>query len=104
MNLSLLGSYTQEKGPAEILLSVIGNKADLESQRQVQTDIAQEYAASMNASFFEASAKDDINVSTIFIDISMCEMVGLMLSFRSKKVTPSCIDSSTEVTACCTTG
>ena len=60
-------------------MAVVGNKSDLESQRQIQTAVAQEYAENMHASFIEASAKEDINVSTIFIDISMGSMKIILI-------------------------
>eukprot|EP00698_Gefionella_okellyi_P016848 TRINITY_DN4858_c0_g1_i1.p1 TRINITY_DN4858_c0_g1~~TRINITY_DN4858_c0_g1_i1.p1 ORF type:complete len:203 (+),score=36.55 TRINITY_DN4858_c0_g1_i1:86-694(+) len=60
----------REKGPENIIMTVVGNKSDLESQRQVSSAQAKEYADSNNAMFFETSAKEDTNVSAVFTEIS----------------------------------
>jgi GTPase SAR1 family protein len=84
-------SSVQEKGPADIVIAIVGNKADLFAQRQVrvwhelilewfvsdpktcpQVDAkkARDFAASINALFFETSAKEDTNVQSLFIEVS----------------------------------
>ena len=47
-----------------------GNKSDLEEARQVRREEAEEYAASIGASFMETSAKDKTNVDELFANIS----------------------------------
>jgi GTPase SAR1 family protein len=42
-----------------MVLSIVGNKIDLESQRQVTEDEAQQYASSIGGSYFESSAVKD---------------------------------------------
>jgi hypothetical protein len=42
-----------------MVLSIVGNKTDLEPQRQVTKDEAQHYAASIGGSYFESSAVND---------------------------------------------
>mmetsp|Transcript_73247 Transcript_73247/g.116757 ORF Transcript_73247/g.116757 Transcript_73247/m.116757 type:complete len:202 (+) Transcript_73247:47-652(+) len=49
---------------------VVGNKADLESQRQVNEQQAHQYAQSVNASFIETSAKTAANVDKSFLIIA----------------------------------
>ena len=36
-----------EKAPAKIIITLVGNKIDLEDQRQVERSIAEEYAQSV---------------------------------------------------------
>ncbi len=52
--------------PTEFIKVLIGNKTDLEKDRQVPTLEAREYATQQNLIFLETSAKDDVNVSKIF--------------------------------------
>ena len=45
-----------DKAPANIVLTLVGNKIDLES-RQVTREQAEEYAKSLGLRYFEVSAK-----------------------------------------------
>ena len=49
---------------------LVGNKADLEEKRMVQTDTAKEYAASSDINFLETSAKEKMNVERSFMKIA----------------------------------
>lgn len=49
---------------------VVGNKADNEQNRQIKKEDGMKYAASIKADFIESSAKKDLNVTTIFENIS----------------------------------
>jgi Ras-related protein Rab-21 len=49
----------QRNVPEPMVLSIVGNKIDLESQRQVTKDEAHQYAASIGGSYFESSAVKD---------------------------------------------
>lgn len=57
-------------GP-QVPVVLVGNKCDLESHRQVTTKCAEETAEqSMNGCiFYEASAKFDINVKDVFLEL-----------------------------------
>jgi len=58
-------------GPPNIVIAVCGNKYDLAEQyRQVDVDVARKYSESINATFYEASAKEAINVQVIFHDLA----------------------------------
>ncbi|KJE97255.1 Rab31 protein, variant [Capsaspora owczarzaki ATCC 30864] len=57
-------------GPSNIILAIAGNKSDLESQRQVSSDEAKEYADSIDALFVETSALTADNVSYLFEALS----------------------------------
>merc|ERR1712007_4710 len=48
---------------------LIGNKCDLESERQVSTEEAKKKAAELGLTFVETSAKDATNVETAFTSL-----------------------------------
>ncbi|KAK6104557.1 Ras family protein [Brugia pahangi] len=50
----------------DVYLMIIGNKMDLERNRNVNTDEAIGYAKSIGAKYFETSAKDNIGVTQVF--------------------------------------
>jgi GTPase SAR1 family protein len=52
----------------QIRIVVVGNKADLEDRRAVRRDVAQEWASSIGAPYFETSAKHGSNVSEAFVE------------------------------------
>ena len=56
----------QRHGPANIVLVVAGNKADLEEKRVVSKTKAKAYADSINAIFVETSAKTGQSVGDAF--------------------------------------
>mmetsp|Transcript_8111 Transcript_8111/g.12109 ORF Transcript_8111/g.12109 Transcript_8111/m.12109 type:complete len:200 (+) Transcript_8111:96-695(+) len=58
------------QGPHEIAIAVAGNKADLEDQREVESAAASAYAQEIGAMYLETSAKDDLNVHDIFVQLS----------------------------------
>ncbi|AWP05793.1 putative ras-related protein Rab-3D-like isoform 3 [Scophthalmus maximus] len=61
---------------AQVVL--VGNKLDLEEDRQVQTEDAQRLATELGFQFFEASAKDNVNVKQVFeqlVDV-ICEKMN----------------------------
>eukprot|EP01038_Epipyxis_sp_PR26KG_P008570 gene8570-11580_t len=60
----------KSKGPKDIALAIAGNKADLEYEREVDKAMAQAYAEEIGAMYVETSAKDDLNVQDIFVQLS----------------------------------
>merc|ERR1712194_192410 len=58
------------QGPQEIAIAVAGNKADLEDQREIESAAAAAYAQEIGAMYLETSAKDDLNVHDIFVQLS----------------------------------
>lgn len=58
------------KAPSDIVLAVAGNKSDLDGQRAVATEEAREYSNSIDAIYFETSARTAHNVLLLFEDIS----------------------------------
>ena len=57
-------------GPRDIVTLIVGNKLDLEDQREVSTELAGSYAREIGALFIETSSKTDRNVSKAFISLS----------------------------------
>lgn len=52
-----------------LVIILVGNKTDLESDRDVSTEDAKEYAQKENLFFIETSALDSTNVETAFLNI-----------------------------------
>jgi hypothetical protein len=68
-----------------MVLSVVGNKTDLESQRQVTTDEALQYATSIGGTYFESSALHDEGdiLFTVTITGRLCRQQHFELSLTS---------------------
>ncbi|KAF4046754.1 Ras family [Phytophthora infestans] len=60
----------KQLGPDNIVIAIAGNKSDLEEKREVPASQARAYAGEIGALFIETSAKEDTNVSDLFIQIS----------------------------------
>ena len=58
-------------GPENVLLTIVGNKSDLDQERTVLQEDAQAYAESIGAVYLEASAKTGENVLQIFESIAL---------------------------------
>jgi len=56
----------QDKDADYVPIVLVGNKCDMEERREVTTMEGSELAKSMNARFFEASAKNRLNVDEAF--------------------------------------
>lgn len=54
----------------EVVLVIVGNKTDLEKDRNVSTQEAEEYASSVGARYFETSAKLNEGIEDVFLDLS----------------------------------
>ncbi|CAD8197088.1 unnamed protein product [Paramecium octaurelia] len=59
----------EERGD-EVLIYILGNKIDLENERQVSTKQAEDKAKELGAQFQEVSAKSAINVAEFFKKLS----------------------------------
>lgn len=57
-------------GPPDILIAIVGNKSDLSGNRKVSFNQAKAYADEINALCIETSAKTNININELFINIS----------------------------------
>ncbi len=60
----------KEENDENVKLILVGNKSDLENEREVHITEGQELADNFSISFFEISAKDNIGVKEIFLDIA----------------------------------
>ncbi|KAK4337405.1 hypothetical protein RND71_043352 [Anisodus tanguticus] len=60
----------KRQAPADIVIALAGNKADLNGKQVVETDVAQAYADENGLIFMETSAKTGTNVNDIFFAIA----------------------------------
>lgn len=58
----------QSNGPNDVILAVCGNKSDLNA-RQVPREDAEAFAEKVGAFYIETSARDAINVDTLFLEV-----------------------------------
>ena len=54
----------------DVMLILVGNKADMDATRQVTTEQGKAYAEEMNLGFYETSAKTGANIKTMFNDLA----------------------------------
>ena len=52
-----------------VLRVIVGNKKDLEDKRQVSEEVAKSFAEKNGIKFMEVSAKNNINIEELFLDI-----------------------------------
>lgn len=60
----------QRQASPNIIIALAGNKCDLASQRQVESEEAEAYATEAGLLFAETSAKDNIGVTELFHEIA----------------------------------
>ena len=60
----------QKVNDTDVNKILVGNKCDLEAERQVSTEEGEQRAAEFKIPFLEASAKDNINVTEAFMTIT----------------------------------
>jgi len=60
----------QQSADAQVSRILIGNKCDMEDERQVSRQDGEQLAAMLGIQFFETSAKDDLNVEEAFVTIA----------------------------------
>ncbi|XP_014287130.1 ras-related protein Rab-21 isoform X3 [Halyomorpha halys] len=65
-----------------LVLCVVGNKTDLESQRKVTREEAEQYATSIAATYFESSALNDSGIEDVFL----CCASGMITLSQDKLV------------------
>ena len=59
-----------EKAPANIIITLVGNKVDLEESREVKKEVAEEYARSVGLQYREVSAKENTNIVETFTELA----------------------------------
>lgn len=60
----------QKRGDANVVIAIAGNKRDMEAKRKVETEEAAQYAKEQNLVFLETSAKENVNVRELFLQIA----------------------------------
>ena len=60
----------QRRGDPNVVIALAGNKADLDTRRQVSFEEAQAYAEENGLLHLETSAKNANNVRTLFVEIA----------------------------------
>ncbi|PRP81065.1 Ras GTPase [Planoprotostelium fungivorum] len=81
---------------------IVGNKVDLERDREVSTTDGRDFAASMNAPFFEASAKARINVEDCYIElVRQIKKKRMQMSDESAPVPADTPKPISEKKGCC---
>ena len=68
-NINKWMSEVRDKSAKDLKIMIVGNKTDLESERQVSTDDALERAKELESPVMEASALDGNNVKAAFYDL-----------------------------------
>lgn len=54
----------------DIVITIVGNKTDLDKDRTVHIDEAQSYAQAVGATFFETSAKQNEGIEELFLELT----------------------------------
>lgn len=65
-----LDTIVMKRGCIEFPLVIVGNKVDLEEDREIAKEKGEELAKKWKCSFIETSARNNVNVSEIFLDVS----------------------------------
>ena len=85
---------------------LVGNKSDLTSKRQVETESAKEFAESVNIPFLETSAKNATNVEDAFMTMAgeikkRMATAPAMEQGNKSKITVSGKTESVKSSSCC---
>ena len=65
-NLKMWQTQLEEKGPKNVILTVLGNKYDLVSESEVSSTEGEAFAKGANAQFYKTSAKENVGVHEAF--------------------------------------
>jgi len=83
---------------ANVKKILIGNKADLMTSKVVDTNVAKEYAESLNIPFFETSAKTGASVEDAFLKLTQI-LAGSGIT--TGVITPIALPSKKKNLSCC---
>ena len=63
-------------GPKGVVLAICGNKSDLSDHRQVKREDAEDFAEKVGAFYVETSARDDVHVHDLFLEVGKRVLAG----------------------------
>ena len=67
----------------DIALCIVGNKIDLEKDRRVSMQTAEDYAKSVNAKLYHTSAKMSKGVEELFLDLAQRKFQSIKIKIRT---------------------
>ena len=85
-NVNMWRNEIQKYAVPNIKTILIGNKADVESKRQVDYSEAKEYADSMNMTYFETSAKTALNVEKSFFELASLLINNVVVNTNKNEI------------------
>jgi len=59
----------RERAPKKVIIFLVGNKIDMETERKIQTEEGQKLADELGFPFYETSAMNGININKTFEDL-----------------------------------
>lgn len=62
--------FVNDSSPKDVVIAIVGNKADLSDQRKVTSKEALEFAKNLHSDYYEVSAKTGSNVALIFEELA----------------------------------
>ena len=85
----------KQNGSPECSLTIAGNKCDCVDAEKVDANMARDFAKNEKAGFFLTSAKDNLNIREMFVDIAMRKFEKLRKDFgyKDEKEAKSTINS-----------
>lgn len=63
-------SELKQSAHGEVVVALAGNKVDIETGREVETELASEYAVENGLIFMETSAKTNYNIAELFVAVA----------------------------------
>jgi len=89
----------QDSFPQDLVMAVVGNKNDMNDIRAVPREKAITFAKSVNAMYFETSAKDGNGLDPLFVNVSrkLVDQRRLMLPNIPVQGTPSTVSDSSSL-------
>ena len=61
----------KQNGKQDVILAVVGNKSDRVEEEAVDVSLARQFAKDNKGNFFLVSAKDNLNVSEMYVDLAI---------------------------------
>ncbi|KAJ5080039.1 ras-related protein rab-5c [Anaeramoeba ignava] len=91
-----------ENGNPNVILALVGNKLDLEQQRNVKIKIAEDYSREQGIIFLETSAKTGDHIDDLFIEIAKkIPITPKKIPRDIETLNESSITKKSEKSSCC---